>query len=790
MKSLSKKLVRDILSNKSQFITIFLMVFLGVFVFSGIHAYMDGMKESADKYYENNNLQDIWVVSENISKDDLIKLKDLDNVKDVERKLVINTTIKDTDINIDTNFIESNNISKFYVKDGTKFSSDKKGVWLDYYLAKNRGYNVGDEITLKYQDYEIKEEILGLIETPDHVYAVKDETEIFPNHNNFGYAYLNINEFPEEYIIDNIIKEMNIPSREMFDILVKDFNKEDYYIFNNAIIDIDDTSKLNETKKIIEENIKDVVAVTDRDSSLSYSGYNSEIEEGDTYSGVFTMLFLFIAILSVVTTMNRFVKKQRTQIGTLKALGLKKLKIVKHYISFGVYISLIASALGVVAGAFSLGPFFLNMEMEYFEIPEYSIVINPIVYIMAIVVVLVTTLVTYLSCRKILKESAADALRINMPKVKKAKFTLTSKGILKNLSVSNKWNLRDMTRNKGRSIMAIVGIIGCTMLLVCAFGMLDTMNSYLDWEFNKLCNFDYKLSLKSDYKDSEFNEIVTKYGNNTSQTIGIEIENGDNKEPNTIVVNNALDYLKYTDHNKKYIDIDSSGIWITEKLAKKLHVSVGDEVKWHKFGEDKWYISTISGLNRDPQNQNVNMTKEYLESLGVEYRADTMYLKEKINEENIPGVNKIQDISTLREGMENMLSTLKTVIVILILVAIILGFVIIYNLGVLSLSEKEYQFATLKVLGFSSKKIKRIFTKQNVWLAIIGIIIGLPCGYFMVDFIFKMALSDSYDFNAYVKLFTYLYAIVGIIIVTFFVNKFLSKKVNKIDMVSSLKSNE
>ena len=137
-----------------------------------------------------------------------------------------------------------------------------------------------------------------------------------------------------------------------------------------------------------------------------------------------------------------------------------------------------------------------------------------------------------------------------------------------------------------------------------------------------------------------------------------------------------------------------------------------------------------------------------------------------------------------------MLDTMKMMIVILIVVSAILGFVIIYNLGILSFSEKQYQFATLKVLGFKDKQIKKIFVKQNTWITVIAVIIGLPLGFYMTDFIFKSALGDNYDFNAYINILSYIYATVGTFIVSIFVNKVLSRKVKTIDMVTSLKANE
>ena len=764
MKKLSKKRLRDIRQNKMQFFNIFIMVFLGVFVFAGIHAYMDGMEKSADNYYKNNNFQDIWLSGENFSNEDLEKVKNTENVKDAEKMLTINTELENKDgVTLDTNFIESNNISKMYVVDGEEFSKDKKGVWFDSYLAKNLDLKVGDEITFTYQNMKMTEKIVGLVNTPDHVYFVKDDTEIFPTHKNYGFIYLSINELPQ-----------GMPE-----------------IYNQIIVDVDNTDKTQETKADLENNIKSAVAVTDRESSVSYKGYNSEIEEGTTYSGVFTFLFLFIAVLSVTTTMNRFVKKQRTQIGTLKALGFKNRKIINHYVGYGFIISLVASLAGLFVGKYTLGTFFLNTEMSYFEVPVYNTVLIPVDYILATAVVALITLVTYLSCRSILKESAVEALRLEIPKVKNIKFDLTTKGIFKKASISTRWNLRDVGRNKGRSLMAIVGITGCTMLMLCAFGMMDTMKSYLSWEFDKISNFEYKLSLSNNYTDEQFTNITEKYGNQTSKSYGIEIKNSDKKETNTLTVNDAPDKLKYTNHNKEYIDLQDDGVYITEKLSEKYGLKVGDEITWHIFGDDNWYTCKIVGLNRDPQNQQLNMTRKYFESLGFTYKADVVYTDENLSDtKTIDGVDTIQSIATLKQGMESMLETVQMMIVLLIVVSAILGFVIIYNLGILSFTEKQYQFATLKVLGFKDKQIKNIFVKQNLWLTVVGIIFGLPLGFWMLDYIFKSALGDNYDFNAYINLVSYLYATVGSLVVSVVVNKVLSRKVKKIDMVTSLKGNE
>lgn len=181
---------------------------------------------------------------------------------------------------------------------------------------------------------------------------------------------------------------------------------------------------------------------------------------------------------------------------------------------------------------------------------------------------------------------------------------------------------------------------------------------------------------------------------------------------------------------------------------------------------------------------------KYLETLGTKYRADTLYTNIEPDNEELNVVELVQDKKVLKEGMLNMINTMQTMVVLLIVVASVLGGVIIYNLGILSFTEKQYQFATLKVLGFEDKRIRKIYIKQNNWITAVSIILGLPLGYFMTNFIYKMALSDTYDFSAYIKILSYILAIIGTYMVSFVFSKLLSRKVNKIDMVTSLKGNE
>ena len=782
---LKKKMIRDIKKNLSQFITIFLMVLIGVMAYSGIESYMDGMKITADNFYKSNNLQDLNIIGENFTKEDLKSIKKINNIKNTERKLsVTGTTDKDKTLLI--NFIESNKISKFYVVKGDKFKN-KKGVWLDEYYAKENNIKLNDTILVKYDNLKLKEKVVGLINVPDHLYDVRDSSELYPDSKEFGFAYLSSSEIPEKFVKDIMMKKMNI-DENTYKSFMKDKDYKDYIIYNSIMVDVKDKNKIDKVKEDIEDKIENAKAIINIEDTSSYITYQGEIDEGKTYIGVFSGLFLFIAMLSVITTMTRVVKNQRTQIGTLKALGYKDKQILTHYIGYGFYISLLASILGLIAGYFIIGKTFISLEMAFFEIPNGKPAIGINSFIVAAFVVLIVSLITLFTCRNILKENPAETLRNKAPNTKKKNIKIK----FKKLSFSSVWNIRDIFRNKLRTFMGIAGVVGSCTLIVAAFGMLDSMNYFVDLQFEKLYNFDYKLTLKEDISEEELNNLKIKYGKNTSKTYGIEIKEKGKRQSNNIFVTDANEYVRFVDNKGKYTKISSDkGVYITYKLSETKGYKLGDTITWHIYGDSKYYKSKIVGFNKDPQNQNLTMTKKYLESLNIKYKPDALYTNKKINKkQNIKGVEVIQDIEALKDGMTNMLSMMKTMLVLIISIAIILGAIIIYNLGILSYTEKELEFATLKVLGFKDKQIKNVFIKQNNWIALVSIIIGLPSGFYLTDWLFKTAIEEHYDFGASITVQTYIISAIGTFVVSYIVSKFLSRKIEKIDMVTSLKGNE
>ena len=757
---LRRKMLRDMRHGFPQFITIFLMLTIGMMAYSGIRTYMAGMDTSIKDYYVKNNLQALDAFGE-FNDDTLKEIRRLPHVKRAEAKLSLPAKISNLkDYDLQLNFIQQNSISKFHVAEGQAFDPAAYGIWLDAYFAKNNHLKVGDRLNLKAQGQKLEAEILGLIYTPDHVAYIKDGNEIFPTHDKYGYAYLSYHMLPAQ------------------------LNK-----YSSIMIQVDDVSRIDSVKAAVSENITGITAVIPTKEQYSAASFQGEIDEAKTYVGIFSTLFIAIALLCVVTTMARLVHKDRMQIGALKALGFTDGRIARHYISYTLFIAIFGTIIGLGLGYFCFANYFLDMQMSYFELPNYHTAASWDIWLVAIIIILATCLTCYLVIRGYVRQPAAEILRVERPKVNNRSLRLTNTKLFSKISFSARWNIRDMLRNQARTCTTIVGIVGCMILLVCGFGIRDTMNHYVYIETQAINHYKYRLNLSKDIRPEDLTKLMRQFSHRSSKTLPIEIRQADKLKISSIFINDSDGAVSTLDKNWQDMQLPVDGVLITRKLAANMGYEIGQTIEWHVMGEKQYYHSKIVGFSRDPQNQNITMTRQFYESLGRHYLPDSIYA-DKTTKHLPEGVASIQDINNIRDAMNMMLYTMMSMVAVLIVFAVLLAVVIIYNMGILSLTEKNYQFATLKVLGFSDYKIARIFIQQNLWISVAAIIAGLPIGYAITDYIFKTAIDENYDFTVFVTLATCLISSCATFIISLLVSGWLARRIRKIDMVTSLKANE
>lgn len=463
---LFKKMLRDMKEHKGQFISIFLMAFIGVYVFAGIGGEWKGLEEVSSNFYKDTNIADVWLVGNSFSDEDVKDLKNIENTTGVERQLVLSMNGKlKGDPEITTHFIEKDTISKPYLFEGQNFDiDDEDGIWLDKRFAESRNLVIGDNISIKTNGIEINKQIKGLIYSPEYVYDSSDDG-LIPDFHEKGFAYLSYKAFPTDDISYNTL--LLTTSSKNFD---------DYeYIVNKS---------LNNSYSIF----------LSKEDHVSVNQFNEEITQHKMMGDIFPVIFLLIAFLTLMTTMTRIVNNQRTQIGILKANGFNNKSILVHYIYYGFWLTLFGSILGLILGPLTLPYLFYPSMSSFFTLPFWKPAFDLNFIVLAGFVIISSTLITYLSVKNIIKEKPASAIKPKAPKqIKKGFFEKTK--FWKKASFNFRWNMRDVKRNKIRSIMTIVGVIGCSALLICAFTMNNSMNDLKEWKYGDITQYKSTLSI-------------------------------------------------------------------------------------------------------------------------------------------------------------------------------------------------------------------------------------------------------------------------------------------------------
>ncbi len=772
---LLRKMWRDLLQNKVQFLSIFLMSLMGMLVFVGLDAECSGMEKYEGHYYEANNLADIWAQGIYFKKDDVNKAESIPAVIKAERRLKTKgKAVLSEEADMIMTFLEEDVISRMSLIDGQPYESGLGGVWLDYIFMEKQGLNIGDNIELKLDGRSFNVQIRGSVQNPEFVYFLPDASVVMPEYGKYGAAFMDVKEYPDQ-------ENLN---------------------YNQLILDVDgvdNTGGLSDKEKEICRRVgnelkstlgSDLLIATDKDAELSYQTFRAEIEQHASMVYLFPLVFLLIAILGIITTMTRMTAKQRVQIGTLKALGFSKKIITIHYASYGFILSLLGGIAGSIAGFYTIGKLIIGMEAESYLIPGMDTVFTPKGFGAIVVSVLVSTIVSYLACRKELKPPAAETLKPSAPKNLKHTFIERSRLWLK-LDFSTQWNFRDIMRNKARTMMGMFGVLGCSMLIFAAFCCKDTVDEITGWTYGELNTAKVQILMKEGTPLGVTEEYAKKYGGQMVENAGAEFEVNGVKKTGTVTVYDSGNYLHYEDEKLRPIKLQKNGIAMTYKMANLLGVKQGDMVRWHIAGDDRWQNTRISQIYRHPTSQGLAMTRQKYESLEYYFMPDTVLtnynIGDKLDDDDyVTGVNTLSEMMAALDSMKEMMNTM---IAILIIAAIILGVVVLYNLGVLSLAEKSREMATLKVLGFTTGKIRGILQHQNIWVTTVGIIFGIPAGFALIKMLFD-TMPESMDYVASYRPVSLLYTIIGTFALSMIVTSMLSRKVKTVDMVDALKGQE
>ena len=537
------------------------------------------------------------------------------------------------------------------------------------------------------------------------------------------------------------------------------------------------------------------------------SGYKSMIDATKNIAqlgNVFPIVFYMIAILISLISMMRMVEEDRLEIGTLKSLGFSNHQIIWKYLLYALLATVIGGVIGMLIGFKLLPTIIWHIYQMIFTVPNFTAELH-IEYGFFGLIISITCIcgTTVYTTYKILKNTPANLMRPKTPLGGKKILLERITFFWNKLKFSNKITIRNIFRYKTRVFATIIGISGCTALILAGFGLKDSIENIVTYQFENVFTYDEIITLKS---NSNYDDILNELNNNKDITNIVETRmetitiyhNDIDMDATLIVDNNNLNTvinLNDINHNKKEISIEDDSIILSEKLAKTLEAEPDSNVTIKINGKD-YNLKVLAVVENYINNYAYINVKTYNNLFG-DYKINTiLFNNESLTrklEKNILNDNEVSSVTLIEDTVDsvtNMMDSLNSVVVILILSSTILAFVVLYNLSNINISERKREIATLKVLGFYDKEVDSYITRENIIITIVGIIIGLIAGLYLCHYIISTCETDTLMFVRHINTKSYIYATLITTTFTIIVNIITHYNLKKIDMIESLKNVE
>lgn len=545
--------------------------------------------------------------------------------------------------------------------------------------------------------------------------------------------------------------------------------------------------------------------VLDRNSHYSYRDYGACADRMDGIAKVFPIFFFLVAALVCMTTMTRMVDEQRNEMGTLKALGYSKLQIASKYIIYALIASILGSILGCSLGMYLFPTVIFNAWNTLYNIDQIKFLFQPGLILLASGSVTgITLLATLYSIYSELIEMPSQLMRPKAAKAGKKILLERITFIWKRLSFLQKVTARNIFRYKKRFFMTIIGIAGCSALLVAGFGINDSISDIVNQQYNVIYHYDATVSAKTSEITSQIKSLkgVKDVYEEDHLAVTTKIENKDISTTVHIISNDKKfkDFCTLFNGNNEF-DLDDSSVLISQKMATKLNKKAGDTIKI-KDANNKVIKAKIKGVFTNYVGHHIYASESLYKSWNTNAKTTHIYLikSKKTTKKfernlgnkimNIDGVQSVTFYSSLQKNFKDMIKSISYIVVVLVISAACLAFVVLYNLSNVNISERKREIATIKVLGFTRKEVDAYINRETILLTILGSLIGLGIGIGLHHLIMNLAEMDDIMFGRTINSISYVISFVMTIGFSAIINLFMHKKLNNIQMVESLKAVE
>ena len=869
MKALNKDIIREISKTKSKFVSIMIIMFLGVFVFIGLKETTPAMVNTYNKTLEQHNIYDLRITNDfGINDGDIDEIRKLENIDKLETYNKKNYKLENSTNSIDIETLPKELATPKVIKG--KLPTNNNEIAVVDSLGKI--YKIGDTINLvddkseekKLRSYSYK--VVGYVHGADHIEVSNNN----PTNNSY-FGYINKENFQfnnatgvniklkgisYKYSDKKYIEEVNKSRDQLIDILkerklvdeknyksntsqkIKESeerlasiekelasNLERLELLKNVDIQryAEQSSKLNEAKKQLQDNKKKLEVSKRAFEETNYPRFNVENIRGLVHyaqfidsagslsflANVFSIFLFSVSILVSLTTLTRMVDENRTSIGTLKALGYSNRDIFKKYYIYGGVSTVIGTILGIIAGYLVIVPIIYNSYSRFFTLKEPYIVYNLHIIALAFLIsILCILLAVFIPLRKNLKERSAYLLRPKAPSSGSRIFLENVSFIWKKLSFLRKVTFRNIFRYKVRMFMTIFGVMGCLTLMFIGFairfGVIDISNEQF-----KIINKIDVLATYNPYAEKEdIDKISKEIGSNSNvenftkvnvQKATVEKNNEvlDTAQLVTLDRNNYKDYITLMD-NRSNIELPKDSIVINEKLAYLYNLSVGDNFK--VIINEKEYTLKIGAINKNYFGNILYMDREYFSKVFDKTYYDNSFIIKMNNSDEVekmasklqdnPYVAYVSDNSKIQENLDNFISGIDIIVVVMVLCSLVLALVVLYNLINVNVSERQRELSTIKVLGFYPSEVTIYVFREIFYLSIIGIFLGNYIAYKLYLKIILELASRTMMFSSRVPIAVYALSTGVTLVIIIFVMAIMHRRLKKVNMVESLKAIE
>jgi len=821
---LLRKLLRSTKENLKQLLAVIAISFLAICLFSGLTANAMNFRNRVDTLYEETNFADIYITTSDKGSLTIDNLKQIEGVEVAEERTYLPVTDTDNS-NKSLNLIvedETNTLSTPQVLSGTR------GFLVMNEYSKAYKVTVGDTFNFSFNNYfktsstqsyldilsryvlngksnifndttiPLSAKVTGTMYHPEGVQSSSFSSSIAET----NYTVLKealTSAFEENYDVTRVNNLLSvayssglIPYQnfdEVIDYLIAS-TKNQFLV--NALKG-KDASSLNETiKTTIADSYPDTkIIISTLSSNLASSlAITQDMDQALKLTYVFPVIFFLVSVLVILTTLSQMIMKERTQIGALKAIGVKKSQIYYHYISYGFFVCFIGGTLG-----FFIGPVLIPqvMEIKYqllWDIPYKTPgFFYPLSIIITLALFILAGLVSYLASRSVISEKPVDTLRAKVSTSKTTKISKPNK-LTKHISIPTRMAFRNIFKNKVKSLMVVFGTLGCTALLVCGFGIIDTLNYGIDVSYGTQEKVDITVSFTT-YSEEDLKTIASL---DNIERVESPINYPVSLSSATVLKDTYI-HLLDTDSSCFHVPYSGTGLTIDETTANDLGIKEGDQIKlvinnveYEKTVDTVFTTSLLFGIydSKDyytdlalsPSNYWITVKDDSLS------QQTTETIKEKFPAMTVKSFQDTKDYANqLMSSIASMTNVVK-------IFAILLSIVVIYNLTSLNISERARDIATMKVLGFNFKEISTTLVTEIMIDTFIGSLIGLAVGYPMCVLVLVVNKTTLLTFLYHINVATYFIAFAISYGTALLVNYLLCLRLKNIKMVESLKSNE